>query len=154
MILRKPNTAEWLAIPLICLFMYTAQSKLMNLGDFQLKLGQSPFISHISKFVSWTIPLAELATAFLLTFNKTRLVGFYFAFGLMFLFTGYVFQMLHFSYFLPCSCGGVLEEMSWKQHLYFNACFTLLSVAGILITRAPSIPGLRPINAFFKPAQS
>lgn len=124
---------EIIAIALICLFVYTGLSKLINFSTFNFQLGQSPYVNHIANFVSWSIPTAELITTLLLVFKRTRLVGFYLSFALMFLFTGYIYLMLHYSYFLPCSCGGILASMSWKQHLYFDAFFTFLSLFGILV---------------------
>jgi hypothetical protein len=34
---------------------------------------------------------------------------------------------------LPCSCGGVLEELSWSQHIVFNSIFILLGITAIII---------------------
>jgi hypothetical protein len=65
-------------------------------------------------------------------------LGIYGAFGLMLIFTFYIAYMIGFAAQLPCSCGGVLKEMSWKQHLFFNIGFTLLSLAGILLQRKRS----------------
>jgi len=36
---------------------------------------------------------------------------------------------------LPCSCGGVLQQMTWNQHLIFNVVFTLLALFAIWLTR-------------------
>ncbi|MBS1567215.1 MAG: hypothetical protein JST39_22720 [Bacteroidetes bacterium] len=51
----------------------------------------------------------------------------------MSLFTGYVAVMLSLSYYLPCSCGGILQALSWQGHLVFNVFFTLLAAAGALL---------------------
>jgi hypothetical protein len=56
----------------------------------------------------------------------------------MLLFTGYIFIMLKYSSYLPCSCGGVLSNMSWKQHFVFNLAFSALALAGILIQNGMS----------------
>jgi hypothetical protein len=32
---------------------------------------------------------------------------------------------------LPCSCGGVIQQLSWKQHIVFNISFIVLGIAGI-----------------------
>ncbi|HZH70563.1 MAG TPA: MauE/DoxX family redox-associated membrane protein [Flavobacteriaceae bacterium] len=34
---------------------------------------------------------------------------------------------------MPCSCGGVLEQLGWTEHLAFNIGFMGLGVVGILI---------------------
>src|SRR5690606_14703009 len=49
----------------------------------------------------------------------------------MVMFTAYIFIILNFSDFVPCSCGGVLEKMSWTQHLIFNVVFIIL--AGVAV---------------------
>jgi hypothetical protein len=53
----------------------------------------------------------------------------------MFLFTIYVGLMISFAPHLPCSCGGVIKQMSWKQHLTFNTFFTALALFGIWLSR-------------------
>jgi hypothetical protein len=80
--------------------------------------------------------LAEIITSIFLIFKRTRLAGLYLSFFLMLLFTGYVFIMLRYSSYLPCSCGGVLSMMTWKQHFIFNLVFTGLSLAGIIVQNA------------------
>jgi hypothetical protein len=32
--------------------------------------------------------------------------------------------------YLPCSCGGILETMNWKEHLVFNLVFVCLAALG------------------------
>jgi len=32
---------------------------------------------------------------------------------------------------MPCSCGGVLEKMSWSDHLVFNISFVILSLVAL-----------------------
>jgi hypothetical protein len=53
----------------------------------------------------------------------------------MLAFTGYVIAVVSFSKELPCSCGGVLQEMSWGQHIVFNIVFTLLALVAALLER-------------------
>mgnify|MGYP001346109640 CR=1 FL=1 len=43
-------------------------------------------------------------------------------------------MMLHYSFYVPCSCGGVLLQMSWQQHLVFNIVASLLALAGITLS--------------------
>ena len=134
--MKKNTIVELISSLLMFLFLYTALSKLLEFDKFKYQIGQSPFITHISWLVIWSIPLAEIITSILLIFKRTRLAGLYLSFFLMLLFTGYVFIMLRYSSYLPCSCGGVLSIMSWKQHLIFNLSFTGLSLAGIIIQNA------------------
>ena len=134
--MKKNTIVELISSLLMFLFLYTALSKLLEFDKFKYQIGQSPFITHISWLVIWSIPLAEIITSIFLIFKRTRLAGLYLSFFLMLLFTGYVFIMLRYSSYLPCSCGGVLSIMSWKQHLIFNLAFTGLSLAGIIVQNA------------------
>lgn len=137
--MKKDHLIDIIACMLILLLFYAACSKLFNYGEFRFQLGRSPFIDHIAGLVVWSIPAAEIAIAVLLIPKKTRLLGFYGSFVLMFLFTGYIYAMLRYSPFLPCSCGGVLGKMSWNQHLKFNIFFTLLPLIAILMSRTDKV---------------
>jgi hypothetical protein len=136
--MKKNTIVELISALLLVLFIYTALSKLLDFDKFKYQIGQSPFITNISWLVIWSIPLAEIITSILLIFKRTRLAGLYLSFFLMLLFTGYVFIMLRYSSYLPCSCGGVLSIMSWKQHFIFNGAFTGLSLAGIMLQNSTS----------------
>lgn len=81
--------------------------------------------------VAWAIPLIELVISGLLFIPQKRGMGLYASFALMLVFTTYLSYMILFSSHLPCSCGGVLQQMTWPQHLWFNIGFTILAAAGI-----------------------
>ena len=77
-------------------------------------------------------PLIALA----LVFEKTRTAALYASLVLMLAFTVYaVLILLHFFTYVPCSCGGVIKRLTWKQHLVFNLFFDGLAVAGILLRK-------------------
>lgn len=124
---------EIVAVLFIILWVYAAMSKLLDFENFKLQLGKSPFITGMEGFVSWFIPLFELLIALLLISGRTRYYGLYMSFFLIFLFSGYIYGMLNFSYHLPCSCGGILSSMSWNQHLLFNIAFTILALIAIML---------------------
>jgi len=65
----------------------------------------------------------------------------YYAFVLMTVFTLYIAYMLLFTPKLPCSCGGVLQQMTWKQHLLFNIGFTLLAAYAIWLKKEGNSKG-------------
>jgi uncharacterized membrane protein YphA (DoxX/SURF4 family) len=131
--MKKNMIVEIISALLVFLFIYAALSKLLDFGKFKYQLSQSPFITNISWLVVWAIPLGELLIAISLMIKSTRLAGLYLSYFLMLLFTGYIFIMLKYSSYLPCSCGGVLSKMSWEQHFIFNLAFTGLSLLGIVI---------------------
>jgi hypothetical protein len=61
----------------------------------------------------------------------TRLFGLYSSISLLTLFTGYLVVMIKSYTTLPCTCGGVISEMTWPQHLLFNLGFIILGCVGI-----------------------
>lgn len=121
----------------IVLFVYAAVSKLINLSQFYNDLRNSvSFGNHVvSKIISWVIPIIELGTVILLIIPKFNKTGLYIALVLMVGFTFYIGGTLLIDEFgiaeLPCSCGGVISQLSWQQHLLFNAFFVLLGILGI-----------------------
>ena len=113
---------------LILLFVYTASSKIQTFHSFQILLVKSPLIGKtLALYVAIFIPAIEIIATLLLVFPKTALKGFYLSTALMAMFTLYVSYMVLFAPKLPCLCGGVIEAMSWKQHILFNAVFTIMS---------------------------
>lgn len=118
----------------IILFTYAAVSKLLEFQNFQAQLGQSPLISAYTAFISYAVIIIELVIAVLLAIPKTRLLAIVLSYILMVIFTSYIIVILNYATFVPCSCGGILEDMNWEQHLLFNIVFTLLAAIVILIT--------------------
>jgi hypothetical protein len=113
--------------------MYTALSKLSAYDNFTAQLSKSPFITSYSNSIAWSIPAGEIIISLLLVLKRTRLLGLYASFLLMSLFTAYLIIMLNFSYYIPCSCGGVLQYLSWNEHIVFNAFFIVIAGAGVLL---------------------
>lgn len=124
---------ELISLLYILLFVYAAVSKLIDFENFQVQLGQSPLLSAFAGPIAWIVPIVEIVISGLLIFPKTRLIGLFAAFFLMVMFTAYILIILNFSSFVPCSCGGILEKMSWKTHKVFNIIFIMLAVAAILL---------------------
>ncbi|WP_207513523.1 MauE/DoxX family redox-associated membrane protein [Longitalea luteola] len=118
---------------LLLLFSYTGVNKVTEYAKFKDQLGKSPFLEQHAATIAWFIPATECVIVLLLLFKMTRLAGLFASFALMLAFTIYIYMMLHYSYYVPCSCGGVLAMMSWTQHFWFNVVFTLLAFSGILL---------------------
>jgi hypothetical protein len=118
----------------ILLFVYAAVSKLIDVENFSIQIGQSPILSANPKSIAWGVPTVELVIAGLLVFETTRIIGLYCCFGLMTLFTVYIILASRFSDYVPCSCGGVIQNLSWNQHLVFNIVFVLLGLAGVIFS--------------------
>lgn len=124
---------ELISALLVFLFVYTSISKLLDYSVFSRQLSQSPFITQYAAIISWALPLGELIIAGLLLVNKTRLQGLYASFFLLCLFTLYLSAMLRYSPYIPCSCGGVLQHLSWQAHIIFNSAFVIITTIGILL---------------------
>lgn len=121
----------------ILLFIYTATSKLIDYEKFRTQLGQSPLLTLFSEYITWIIPAIEIIISLMLVTQKWRLAGLYASFGLMMMFSAYIIAITRFSEYIPCSCGGILEKMSWDMHLLFNLAFVLLAFIGILVHGVP-----------------
>jgi hypothetical protein len=122
---------EIIAAVFILLFVYTAVSKLSDLQKFKATLVSSPLLSSVAKPISIGIPILELAIAALLFFPGTRRWGLAASLLMMIVFTCYIAYMLLFTSRLPCSCGGVIGELSWTQHLALNLVLTSLAAAAV-----------------------
>lgn len=120
----------------VLLFVYAAVSKLLDFNTFQNQLGQSPLLSAYAHWVVWAVPVSEIFIAILLCIGRFRILGLYAFYGLMVMFTTYIIIILNFTSFTPCSCGGVLEQLGWTEHLIFNIVFIVLSGISILFLSA------------------
>ena len=117
----------------ILLFVYAAMSKLLDYQKFIVQLGKSPLLAPFSQLISWFIPVGEISIGVSLVFRKFQLLALYASFSLMVIFSTYIVVILNFSEYIPCSCGGILENMSWKQHLLFNIVFVIFGAWAVLL---------------------
>ena len=134
-LLKAKNIVQCICCVFILLFVYTALSKLFALDAFKTVLHDTPLIGSYAYLFACAIPLAELVTSFFLLIPGTRRTGLWLSFMLMGIFTTYIAYMTAFASHLPCSCGGVIASMSWKEHLLFNIFFTLLGIAGSILEK-------------------
>ncbi len=119
----------------VLLFVYAATSKIMDFDTFKVQLAQSPLLSAYAGLIAFLVPGIELLIAGFLLIPRFNRLGLFSSYLLMIMFTAYIYIILNFSDFIPCSCGGVLEKLSWTQHLIFNLVFILLAIAAILFAR-------------------
>jgi len=112
---------------LILVFTYTGISKLSGHEQFAAQLDLQSIFAPISLFLSWLLPVVELLIVLFILFERTLLLGLISATFLMTAFTIYIGGMLLFQRSLPCSCGGVIAQMTWKEHLIFNFFFMCLA---------------------------
>jgi uncharacterized membrane protein YphA (DoxX/SURF4 family) len=123
----------------ILLFVYAAVSKLTDLQNFQVQVGQSPMLSAFAGILAICVPIIELIITILIAFPRTRLAGLYAAFCLMVMFSVYIFIILNFGSHVPCSCGGILEKLGWKEHLAFNLIFVIILVIALILELPKSV---------------
>ncbi|MDF0718795.1 tellurium resistance protein TerC [Kaistella sp. PBT33-4] len=126
-----PQAASWF---FILLFIYAGVSKMLDFENFRIHIGKSPLLSAWAGFVSYAVIAVELLICGLLVYRRTQLAGLYASFTLMVAFTVYIWLILNFSDFVPCSCGCILEELGWTEHLLFNIACVVLAAAAIWIT--------------------
>lgn len=124
---------EIISMLFILLFTYAALNKLLDFENFRVQLAQSPLLSAYAGFVSWGIIVIELIVSLILFIPRYRIIGLYCSFVLMVMFSVYIYIILNYSPYIPCSCGGILEKMNWKEHLVFNIFFVILGVITIMI---------------------
>ncbi len=115
----------------ILLFVYAGFSKLLDYENFTVQLAQSPLLSAYAGVVAPAVICMEFMLSLLLIFRKTRLTGLYGSFFLMIAFTIYIYLILNYSDFVPCSCGGIIEKLNWTEHLIFNLVFVILALLAI-----------------------
>lgn len=131
----KAITTDIICCAFILLFVYAGMSKMGDSDTFRTQLSESPITTAYARAIAFALPKVELLIALLLIIPRraTRLLGLYSSLFLMTLFTAYIYLILHYSFYVPCSCGGVLSQMSWSVHFVFNIVFILLAILGILL---------------------
>ncbi|MDF2191227.1 MauE/DoxX family redox-associated membrane protein [Paraflavitalea sp. CAU 1676] len=137
-ILNWPSVVLSFLLEIACTFLtllmaYAGLSKLMDRQVFQAQLSKSPFLTDYANYVSWALPVLEILIAVLLVIRQSRLSALYATLFIMAMFTFYIYAMFLFSYDLPCACGGILSEMGWIEHLWFNIGVVCLTIASIFL---------------------
>ena len=118
---------EVVTLLLILLFAYTGLMKITENARFAYTMNDNPLIEPYTNTLRFAVPSIELITVALLLTRKTRRTGLLVSTILLLAFTCYVAVMLATQSHLPCSCGGIIEYLDWKQHLIIN---TMLTIAG------------------------
>ena len=131
--MKKSTVIEIICCLLIFLFTYTGLSKLLNHELFHNQLIVFPLIKYAEPLLSWALPVTELIVALLLFIQKFRLAALYATLVLLTAFTVYLIVIIVFGISLPCSCGGIIQYLSWKAHVVFNLFFIAVTVIGIVL---------------------
>jgi len=140
---KRQILIECIAALLILLFLYASMSKLMDFYTFTGEMLNQPLPHYLARFLIWFIPITEIALCLLLLFERTRLLGLYGSLGFMSLFTIYsIIIVLNFFGRIPCSCGGVIKRLTWRQHIILNLFFVAVSIGGIILQRKKSFKSI------------
>ena len=136
--MKKETAIRIFCSLLILLFAYAAFSKLSDRQMFKAQLTKFAIIGNAAGLLSWSIPIAELITVLLLFVAQFQYAGFIASAIMLTLFTLFLIVMVSFDQSLPCSCGGIIATLTWKQHIGFNVFFLAISIAGIYLKRKQS----------------
>jgi putative oxidoreductase len=121
---------------LILLFVYAGGSKFADFDLFRSQMSNQPFPHWAGGILVYLVPVSEIVTAVLLFFDKTARRGLAWSAGIMLAFSIYTaIVLMHFFHYIPCSCGGVIQKLSWPQHLVFNLFFLGMAITGYLANR-------------------
>ena len=133
--IKRTTLIETILVLNIILFLYTGISKIMEYDEFYEQLADSPILGFAATPIALLLPWMEFAIVLLLIVPRWRLKGFYASLTLMILFTAYIIGLFSIDKELPCSCGGIIALLSWKQHLVFNGVFILLNALAIRLQK-------------------
>jgi uncharacterized membrane protein YphA (DoxX/SURF4 family) len=133
--MKRATIIEGIVVIYIILFLYTGISKIIDYPTFKEQIAQSPLLGPFSKMVAILVPLIEFTIVILLTVPRWRLKGFYASIVLMTIFTIYIISILSFSKEIPCSCGGIISELSWGQHIFFNSIFIVMAIIAVFFEK-------------------
>jgi uncharacterized membrane protein YphA (DoxX/SURF4 family) len=120
---------------IILLFAYASISKILNFPHFINEINNQPLPNEWTPFLVYAIPTLEIIIVVMLVVPPWRTWGFIMSAIFMSIFTVYASViLLHGFSYVPCSCGGVIEHLSWQQHLILNIGYLLLSILGCLLS--------------------
>lgn len=143
---RKPDAMRrrWIAHTASAIlgfvFLYTAQSKLFNYNRYVHQMEIQPLPLWLTSILPWLLPTIEIVICMLLIIGIFNAVIQKYALltsiVLLSAFTVYVGLVL-FEVFAwtPCSCGGVLDSLTWGQHMIFNLSLIALGLLGLYALR-------------------
>ena len=135
--MKKSIIVDIITYFFVLLFVYTGIAKLTEIHLVKEQMLSAPLLGSpaLAGIITWALPIGEIILAIALAIPKFQLKALYVTFGLMTLFTIYVVIILFMDNHLSCSCGGIIEELSPKQHVLFNISCVILCLVAILVHR-------------------
>ena len=135
--MKQPFLVNAITYFFILLFFYTGVEKFAEISSFKDQLVASPLVGTMAGFVAWALPITEVLLAIALFIPRWQLKALYASGILMVLFTLYVAIILLIDTHISCSCGGIIENLSPRQHLLFNGAAIALAFIAILSAHRP-----------------
>jgi len=135
--MKKHLLYEIPAAILMFLYLYASFSKYFDLQEFRHAMRMQPFPPFLRTAMFWGLPPVEIVTSVLLVISRTRKFAYSLSMGLLIAFTLYIgIILLDFFPHVPCTCGGLISKLTWKQHLIFNIIFIGINIWGLRTMKA------------------
>ncbi|GAO45249.1 MauE/DoxX family redox-associated membrane protein [Flavihumibacter petaseus] len=128
--MKKETMYQLISGLFVFLFVYTASSKWMDIETFRWALSGSPLLKHTANWMIYALPAVEILVALLLCIRATRSLGMLSSLALMITFTLYIGYLLASRHELPCSCGGIFRDLTWRNHLIVNCILLVIAALG------------------------
>jgi hypothetical protein len=112
--------------------LYVGGSKFFELEKFKKTFEFIPLMRPFSWPLAVLIPVVEVITALSFLEDKFRRTSIAISTFLMLSFTIFTVFITKYAGTTPCTCGGVIQHLSWLQHLYLNIALLILAILGIL----------------------
>ena len=147
--MKRTIIIDIITVLTLSLFLYAAIAKVMDYTLFREQLAISPLLHPFAGFIAVALPVVEFGLVILLMVPRWRLKGLWSSALLLSLFIIYIVVMMLTSDHLPCSCGGLLEQLSWKGHIVFNGLFILLNAIAIRLEKTYKSRQKKELTAVF-----
>ncbi|MDB5010794.1 MAG: hypothetical protein JWQ06_1583 [Mucilaginibacter sp.] len=134
--LAKERITIALRFTCMALFLYTAYAKIVDHDRFLNGLSKVHIINGFAVYISYLVPLTEILVSLLLLIPQTAKWGLYTFTVLMSIFTCYIISALLWEKHLPCHCGGVIEKLSWLQHIWLNLAFISIAISALRLIKS------------------
>lgn len=116
------------------MFFYAALSKLVDYEQSNWEMRNQVFTDFVADVLTWLVPSIEILLVMGLNYRPTRIFGLWASLGLLTVFTVYIILVLGKVFDrVPCSCGGVIGQLSYDWHMVFNFAFITLAIIGLWI---------------------
>lgn len=115
------------------LWLYTSIYKFLQIENSINQLADSPLVAPYAVLLGYGLPIIEFALFVLLLVPRTRRVALYGSAALLTMFIVYILIILNFYRAdTPCICGGIISKLSWKNHVYFNLVFLVMTLYSLI----------------------